>query len=392
MDLAQAIVAAKIWNTMLTFTLFFSGIFLAAVARRAYKAGNTYGAVSTALSSIFILFFSFVNNVWGLFPGIQGALEDQPGGLEGGYPLNAFFVWWIGGTLAVYLGYAAKMRLKDKKEARLHRDDQDAYWEMFRTQDKSLYQADISVKMEGVRKAFHLAGLLLVASFYGLGFIGPVTDIVNTTVLNHIYNVDPNGYVLLFGPQDLYYYFQSDPQVLRDLTFFALLGTLTFVLFPDIIRANWATRYSLYNRLTGKVLRGKEYKAAGPQVYLITGVSFSFLFYMYDFYPVEIPFAAALVACFSDALAALIGRKWGKKKVNCPGGKIKTLEGFIAGVGSAYLISLIFVGPILAIVAAVVFFLLDYFPNPVADNLSNPILISIALWVITAWGGVPIGW
>ncbi len=385
MDLAQAIVAAKIWNTMLSFTLFFSGIFLAAVARRAYKAGNIYGTVSTALSSILILFFSFVNNVWGLFPG-------KPGSLVGGYPINSFFMWWIGGTLAVYLGYAARIRLKDKKDARQHRDDQDAYWELFRNQDKSLYQADISVKMEGVRKAFHLAGFLLVAAYYGLGFIGPVTELVNNNVLNHIYNLDPNGYVFLFGPQSLYYYVLNDPQAKRDFTFFALLATLTFVLFPDIIRANWATRYSLYNRLTGKVLRGKEYKSAGPQVYLITGVSFSYLFYVYGFYPVEIPFAAALVACFSDALAALVGRKWGRKKVICPGNKVKTLEGFIAGVGSAYLISLIFVGPILAIVAAVVFFLLDFFPNPVADNLSNPILISLALWVVSAWASLPIGW
>ncbi len=385
MDLTQTIVIAKIWNTLLTFTFFLSGIFLLAITRRAYKAKNTYGVVSTALSAILVLFFAFVNNVWGLFPG-------KPGYLEGGYPFNAFFMYWVGGLLAVYLGYAIIIRRKDQKEARQHRDDQDAYWEMFQNQDKDLYQADISVKMEGFRKAFHLAGLLLVAAFYGLGFIGPVTDLVNNNVIIHINIGDPIGYQFLFGPQSYYYYNPDDPQAIRDLTFFALLATLTFVLFPDIIRASWATRYSLYNRLTGKVLRGKEYKAAGPQVYLIVGVCFSYLLYMYGAYPVNIPMAAALVACFSDALAALIGRKWGKRKVNCPGGKTKTLEGFIAGVGSAYLISLIFVGPILAIVAAVVFFLLDYFPNPVADNLSNPILISLALWAVAGWGGVPIGW
>ena len=385
MDLSQAVVAAKIWNTMLTFTLFLSGVFLVAVARRARNANNTYGAVSTAISAILIFLFAFVNNVWGLFPGKDGSLE-------GGYPLNAFFIWWVGIILAVYLGYTFKVWRKDQKEARQHRDDQDAYWELFRNQDKNLYQADISVKMEGVRKAFHLAGLLLVASFYGLGFIGPVTAIVNNNALNHIYNVDPTGYMFLFGPQSLYSYFLNDPQANQDFTFFALLATLAFVLIPDIIRANWATRYSLYNRLTGKVLRGKEYKAAGPQVYLIVGVCFSYLLYMRGAYPVNIPMAAALVACFSDALAALLGRKWGKRQVKCPGGKIKTLEGFVAGVGSAYLISLIFVGPILALVAAGVFFLLDYFPNPVADNLSNPILISLALWAVAAWGGVPIGW
>jgi dolichol kinase len=176
------------------------------------------------------------------------------------------------------------------------------------------------------------------------------------------------------------------------LTFFALLATLSFVILSDFIRVLWGTRYSIYNKLTGKVLRGKEYKAAGPQVYLIVGASFAYYLYVAGLYPVGVPMAGILVACFSDALAALIGRKLGKRTVTCPGGKVKTLEGFLAGIISAYLVAMIFVGPVLAIIAAAIFFVLDYVPNPVADNLSNPILISLGIWAVAALTSLPIGW
>jgi len=255
LDAAQTAVAADIWNTILSFTFLICGLLLIVIARQSKKAGNTYGTVSTGISAVIVLFLAFVNNVWGLFPT----------GNYKGYPFNAFYMWWFGGVAIVYLWYAASVWRKDTKEKRKSPDDLDEYWRLFHEQDTSLYQADISVKMEAMRKAFHLAGLLLVVAYYGLGFIGPVTTIVNNLAINHIYNQDPVGYVFLFGPQALYPYGVNDPRAMRDLTYFALLGTLTFVILSDFIRVLWGTRYSIYNKLTGKVLRGKEYKAAGPR-------------------------------------------------------------------------------------------------------------------------------
>ena len=87
-----------------------------------------------------------------------------------------------------------------------------------------------------------------------------------------------------------------------------------------------------------------------------------------------------LVACFSDALAALIGRRYGKHKVTCIGGDIKSVEGFIAGSGSAFLIGfIILANPIYALIGAIIFFLLDYFPIIIADNILNPIAITLGI-------------
>jgi hypothetical protein len=164
MDAAQTVVAANIWNTTLSFTFLVCGLLLVVIARQSKKAGNTYGATSTALSGIIVIFLAFVNNVWGLFPT----------GHYDGYPFNAFYLWWFGGLTIVYFLYAANVWRHDKKEMGTSPDDQDEYWRMFHEQDTSLYQADISVKMEGMRKAFHLAGFLLVIAYYGLGFIGTI--------------------------------------------------------------------------------------------------------------------------------------------------------------------------------------------------------------------------
>jgi len=200
-------------------------------------------------------------------------------------------------------------------------------------------------------------------------------------------------YNLLWGDISADYpYVKQQFQATIDLTFFALIATMEFALLSDLIRTLWGARYSVFNVLTRAILRKKEYNAAGPQIYLISGVCFSYLLYKVGCYPIGIAMAASLVACFSDAIAALIGRKYGKHKVSVLGGDTKSVEGFIAGAGSAYLIALIFVGPLHAIFAALIFFLLDYFPIRIADNLTNPILISLGLWLFSIIIPIPIGW
>jgi dolichol kinase len=107
---------------------------------------------------------------------------------------------------------------------------------------------------------------------------------------------------------------------------------------------------------------------------------------------VLVVFTGILIACFSDALAAIFGRFYGKHKVKCVGGDVKSIEGFIAGTSSAFLISLIFLGPVYALMAALIFFLLDYFPTYIADNILNPIVIIVAIHLGIFLFGIPIGW
>ena len=103
-------------------------------------------------------------------------------------------------------------------------------------------------------------------------------------------------------------------------------------------------------------------------------------------------FAGILIACLSDAAAALIGRGYGKRKVKVMSKETKSVEGFIAGTIIAYLIGLILVGPIYAIVGTIIFFITDYFPVYTADNILNPIFIPIGIQLFIFILGLPVGW
>lgn len=103
-------------------------------------------------------------------------------------------------------------------------------------------------------------------------------------------------------------------------------------------------------------------------------------------------FSGILIACLSDAAAALIGRRYGKHKIQVRSKDIKSIEGFLAGTILAYIIGLIIVGPIYAIIGAVVFFITDYFPIYTADNLLNPIFIPIGIQILIVILGLPVGW
>lgn len=365
---------ATTWNTILTIWLLFFAFLLSRMTILAKRYENRYGAISTGVSTILVTFLALYNMFVGLFP----------------FPFSGFMTFWIGGCLVVYVSYAVAMWVRDRRNIRQNPEEVNA--DVLKKIDKSFYKQDISFKMECVRKAFHLMGFLLVLSYYGMGF-GAFAGLVNDSVLEFI--PDPAvQYESLWGPVSSYPFPITDQTAIASLTLFALTCAFFFAAIPDFLRVLWHTKYNLLDRLTGAVLRGKEYKAAGPQVYLLSGVLFTYVLYHPVGLLTDVGFvmAGALVACFSDAIAAIVGRGWGKHKVTCINGDEKSLEGFVAGVGLTYLIALIFLGPVIAIFAALIFFLLDYFPLPVADNLLNPILIGVGTWAIATLLGLPVGW
>jgi len=172
----------------------------------------------------------------------------------------------------------------------------------------------------------------------------------------------------------------------------ALIGSLMFAIISDLIRIIWGPEYSLFNYLTHSMLRKKEINATGPQIYIITGFIFSYMLYMAGIIHILAFFAGILIACLSDAAAALIGKKYGKHKVIVRSKDTKSVEGFLAGVILAYVIGFILVGPIYAIIGAVIFFLTDYFPIYTADNILNPIFIPIGMQILILLLGLPVGW
>ena len=200
------------------------------------------------------------------------------------------------------------------------------------------------------------------------------------------------AYELIWGPISLFPYTHGEFQAVIDLTMMALIGALMFAIISDLIRINWSPEYSIFNFLTHTMLRKKEINAMGPQIYIITGFIFSYMLYMVGFLHILSFFAGVLIACLSDAAAALIGRKYGKHKVQVPSRDTKSVEGFLAGVIVAYLVGLILVGPVYAIIGAVIFFLTDYFPVYTADNILNPIFIPLGIQILIILLGLPIGW
>ena len=140
------------------------------------------------------------------------------------------------------------------------------------------------------------------------------------------------------------------------------------------------------------MLRNKEKNAAGPQIYIITGFIFSYMLYMADLIHIAAVFSGILIACLSDAAAALIGRRYGKHKIKVRSKGTKSVEGFLAGTILAYIIGFVLVGPIYALIGAFIFFLTDYFPKYTADNILNPIAIPIGIQLFIVLLGLPVGW
>jgi dolichol kinase len=101
-------------------------------------------------------------------------------------------------------------------------------------------------------------------------------------------------------------------------------------------------------------------------------------------------FAVCLIAGLADAMACIVGKKWGRKrdpKTN------KTLEGYIAGIVTTYLLVLLtniiipfevspLVLQIMAIVAAAGFFGVDYFGRYISDNILNSLVCGFSMYLV----------
>lgn len=373
----------EVYNLTLSLSFFLLMFLMFHIGRKGYKADNRYGGVSTIICGFCFLIFGYYNSIVRFFP----------------YPYNGFMVWWIGIILFVNLIFFMTIKREIKKISKENLEEPieggkipvlRRYIE--RMTKENPYIEEITFKMELIRKSFHLTGLLLVLAYFGFfSLLYPVTLIVSDSVIVLINDIGP-AYELIWGDIALFYYIPGDFQAVIGLTMMALIGALMFALISDLIRIIWGPEYSVFNFLTKSMLRNKEKNAAGPQIYIITGFIFSYMLYMAGILNILAVFSGILIACLSDAAAALIGRRYGKHKIQVRSKDIKSIEGFLAGTILAYIIGLIIVGPIYAIIGAVVFFITDYFPIYTADNLLNPIFIPIGIQILIVILGLPVGW
>ncbi|MFX1408249.1 MAG: hypothetical protein ACFFC9_01840 [Promethearchaeota archaeon] len=374
-----------LYNTTFSLFFFLLALVMFFIARKGYRSDNQYGCISTSLTALLFIVFGYFNSIRSFFP----------------FPYSGFFVWWIGfniifNAIFFWMIKRVKKKISLKKgniNDKMGFNEKESILERYilRMTKENPYREDISLKMEYIRKSFHLMGLLILVAYYGFFFIPPVTQLISDGVILLIQQVEPS-YNFLWGSFLDFPYVMGDPRAIIDLTMMALIGSLVFALVSDVIRIIWGPEYSVFNFLTKSMLRNKELNAAGPQIYIITGFVFSYMLYMIGLIDISVFFAGIIIACLSDASAALIGRKYGKHKIKFRKRGLKSLEGFLAGTIVAYLIGLIFVGPIYAIIGAIIFFVTDYFPTYIADNILNPIFIPIGIQLFILLLGLPVGW
>jgi dolichol kinase len=373
-----------IYNTSLTLFFLILMVLMFSIGRKGWRANNRYGGVSSIICGVCFLIFGFYNSLVRFFP----------------YPYNGFMIWWISfilliNVLFILLIKRTKKKLENESLAGTTSNENNIKSSIMRRYilrmtKEDPYQEDITIKMEVVRKSFHLMGFLILIAYYGLFIIPPITQIVSDIVIVFINQVEPS-YNLLWGAVSYFPYTIGDPRAIIDLTMMALIGSLVFAIISDVIRIIWGPEYSIFNFLTKSMLRNKEKNAAGPQIYIITGFIFSYMLYMAGIIHISAFFAGILIACLSDAAAALVGRNFGKHKVKLRNNEVKSIEGFLAGILVAYIIGLFIVGPVYAIIGALIFFITDYFPAFTADNILNPIFIPIGIQIFIVLLGLPVG-
>jgi len=220
-----------------------------------------------------------------------------------------------------------------------------------------------NLKSEMGRKFLHLFTCLVVLVFWSIGTILDKTGILSTMGLDNysfsIWCIVTIGFafVIMFQIADL-----------------ARLNT--FYMLPK-----WAKKWYLS-------MRKEELET------FIASTPLVLSFVPFVFTPFPIFAAVALITTLSDAIACVIGKKYGRHSL--PFNQKKTVEGAIAGGISTFLIvisAMFFYHEFLpvnlikivlmGIVATIIFLIIDIFVKNVSDNILNPLLTGFGMWIIS---------
>ncbi|MDH5794625.1 MAG: hypothetical protein OEZ24_00815, partial [Candidatus Bathyarchaeota archaeon] len=99
-------------------------------------------------------------------------------------------------------------------------------------------------------------------------------------------------------------------------------------------------------------------------------------------FPEPICYVSVTVLTLGDGFAAVLGEKFGRSPV--PFNKTKNLEGTAGGFLVAFMGSLLFTNPFLALVASAAGMFAEVLPLPVNDNLTVPLASGLALTAVSA--------
>lgn len=170
----------------------------------------------------------------------------------------------------------------------------------------------------------------------------------------------------------------------------ALLALLVLLAPNELLRLRYPELSYPFKQTILRAQRRKEEGLFGAHLYIVIALPLAIVALTFDGsnWPVTIPAVVALIAVtiFADAMSALIGRRFGRTKWFH--NSDKTYVGTLAGVVTAFIVALPFVGIPVAFVTAGVFLIIDALapvPAPFTDNILNPIGLAIAYVVAEPW-------
>ncbi|MHA1791561.1 MAG: hypothetical protein ACTSVI_02885 [Promethearchaeota archaeon] len=340
-----------IFNLFFFGELIFISLILMFVAWK-FKNKNPHVWTSALISGIYSLFIAFVVPPFRLIP----------------YPYIGFLSWWSIAWIVISLVYYAKVRKRriTSQSGSIDVNDEE---------NVAGINDGLEKHHEWIRKAFHLAGLLLILSYY---VVGPLlAPIISDAII-----ASGDAYTVIWGSLDHVVIFASTKQMGVSLTLFALSATLILVACVDVARVLAGEQYSLINiieKKAGKILREKEKGSPGPQLYITLSALMAWVIgllvdpFIND--ALNLAVGAVIIATLADGAAAVIGKNFGKHVIKRPYGQIKTVEGLIAGAITAFLVAWPFTGILYALIGAGLFFMIDLLSPPISDNVINSVIL-----------------
>ena len=155
-----------------------------------------------------------------------------------------------------------------------------------------------------------------------------------------------------------------------------ILVVALFYILSEVSRVS-GTSLPILSSITMYAANKTEfYEFATAPFYFALGIAISLLIF-----PEPISYVAITALTLGDGFAHVFGMKFGRTRL--PFNKGKNLEGTIFGFFFAFLGSLIFIDPLLALISATFGMILEALPLPINDNLTIPLGVGILLIAIT---------
>ncbi|MBH30839.1 MAG: hypothetical protein CMG71_02475 [Candidatus Marinimicrobia bacterium] len=157
----------------------------------------------------------------------------------------------------------------------------------------------------------------------------------------------------------------------RDQMLWLLGGLSTLFFVGELMRLNVDPVKRIFQKIFGPIVRpSEEHRITGATSIFISG------FLTVIIFEKIVAVFAMLILSLADATAALIGRKWGGRKIFD-----KTVEGTVTFFIISLVLALNLPGlpRIGAVAAAVIATVIELFPSPIDDNLMVPLSAATTL-------------